>query len=114
MVRDGGNLRGNYAGAQSRPAKVGHPPEPSVAWCGSDPGCEAYTGSVQAVGWSPVSLITARADAVDRAEGCIEVPRKAGHRGLAGVEEQGMYARGFPRDLGDLSISSRESRSGDR
>ena len=42
-------LRGNPAGRQSRAAKVGHQPEPRVAWCGSDPRCEAYPGSVQAV-----------------------------------------------------------------
>ena len=41
-------LRRNLAG-QSRPAKGGDQPEPSVAWCGGNPGCEAYTGSVQAV-----------------------------------------------------------------
>jgi hypothetical protein len=41
-------LRRNPAG-QSRPAKAGNQPEPSVAWCGGNPGCEAYTGSVQAV-----------------------------------------------------------------
>ena len=35
-------------GLKSRPAKAGHQPEPSVAWSGSDPGCEAYTGGVQA------------------------------------------------------------------
>ena len=35
-------------GCKSRPAKAGHQPEPSVAWSGGDPGCEAYTGGVQA------------------------------------------------------------------
>jgi hypothetical protein len=35
--------------AKSRTGKASHPPEPSVAWCGGDPGCEAYTGGVQAV-----------------------------------------------------------------
>ena len=38
----------NPAG-QSRPAKAGDQPEPSVAWYGGNPGCEAYTGSVRAV-----------------------------------------------------------------
>lgn len=31
-----------------RQAKVVHQPEPSVAWCGGDPGAEAYTGCLQA------------------------------------------------------------------
>jgi len=33
----------------TRPAKASDQPEPSVAWSGGDPGCEAYTGSEQAV-----------------------------------------------------------------
>jgi hypothetical protein len=37
------------AGESPVPERVGHPPEPSVAWTGGDPGCEAYTGGVQAV-----------------------------------------------------------------
>ena len=41
-------LRRNPAG-QPRPAKAGDQPEPSAAWYGGYPGCEAYTGSVQAV-----------------------------------------------------------------
>ena len=41
-------LQRNPAG-QSRPANAGDQPEPSVAWFGADPGCEAYTGSVRAV-----------------------------------------------------------------
>nr|WP_242477237.1 MaoC/PaaZ C-terminal domain-containing protein [Halochromatium glycolicum] len=36
-------------GASPEPVRIGHPPEPSVAWCGSDPACEANTGGVQAV-----------------------------------------------------------------
>jgi hypothetical protein len=36
-------------GESPEPARIGHPPEPSVAWCGSDPACEADTGGVQAV-----------------------------------------------------------------
>ena len=37
-----------YVTQQVRPVKVGHQPESSVAWSGGDPGCEAYTESVQA------------------------------------------------------------------
>jgi len=101
-------------GNHSHPAEAGHQPEPSVAWFRSDPGCEAYTGSVQAVGWSPVTLIVAGADAVDRAEGRIEAPGKAGCRDPAGVEEQGMYAGGSPRNLGDLVLSVDRPGSGNR
>ena len=36
------------AGLESRPVKVGHQPEPSVAWCTGNRHCEAYTGSAQA------------------------------------------------------------------
>ncbi len=36
-------------GASPEPVRSGHPPEPSVAWCGSDPACKAYTGCVHAV-----------------------------------------------------------------
>jgi len=36
------------AGESPDPVEVGHQPEPSVAWSGGDPSCEAYTGSVQA------------------------------------------------------------------
>ena len=36
------------AGSQSRPAKAGHQPEPSVAWRSGNRRCEAYTGSAQA------------------------------------------------------------------
>ena len=36
-------------GESPEPARTGHPPEPSVAWCGGDPACEAYTEGVQAV-----------------------------------------------------------------
>ncbi len=28
------------SGASLEPARIGHPPGPSVAWCGGDPGCE--------------------------------------------------------------------------
>jgi len=42
------NLLCDPAGASPEPVKVGDPPEPSVAWLGGDPGCEAYTGSLQA------------------------------------------------------------------
>jgi len=41
-------FRRSPAGTQSRPAKVGHQPVPSVALWRSDPRCEAYTRSVQA------------------------------------------------------------------
>ena len=37
------------SGESPGPVRVGHPPEPSVAWFGGDPGCEAYTGGRQAV-----------------------------------------------------------------
>ena len=39
-----------YATQQVRvlTVKAGHQPESSVAWSGGDPGCEAYTESVQA------------------------------------------------------------------
>ncbi len=40
-------LRRNPAG-QARPAKAGNQPEPSVAWFGGNPDCEAYTGSMRA------------------------------------------------------------------
>ena len=43
-----GNLLCDPAGASSEPVKVGDQPEPSVAWPGGDPGCEAYTGSLYA------------------------------------------------------------------
>ena len=36
------------AGLESRPVKVGHEPEPSVAWCTGNRHCEAYRGSAQA------------------------------------------------------------------
>ena len=36
-------------GASPEPVRIGHPPEPSVAWCGGDLACEAYTGGLQAV-----------------------------------------------------------------
>ena len=48
MKNETETLRRNPAG-ESRPAKAGDQPEPSVAWYGGNPGCEAYTGSVQAV-----------------------------------------------------------------
>jgi hypothetical protein len=40
-------LQRNPAG-ESRPAKAGDQPEPSVAWFGGNPDCEAYTGSMRA------------------------------------------------------------------
>jgi hypothetical protein len=41
------------AGESPAPAKVGHRPEPSVAWRGGNPGCEAYTGGMQAAVMEP-------------------------------------------------------------
>ncbi len=37
------------SGASPEAVRIGHPPEPSVAWCEGDLACEAYTGGLQAV-----------------------------------------------------------------
>jgi hypothetical protein len=37
------------SGASPEAVRIGHPPEPSVAWCEGDLVCEAYTGGLQAV-----------------------------------------------------------------
>ncbi len=37
----GGNLVMQSSGLESHPAKVGHQPEASLAWCEGDLGCEA-------------------------------------------------------------------------
>jgi len=39
--REAETVHRNPAGDQSRPTKVGHQSEPSLAWCRGDPGCEA-------------------------------------------------------------------------
>jgi hypothetical protein len=36
-------------GASPEPVRIGHLPEPSVAWREGDLACEAYTGGLQAV-----------------------------------------------------------------
>ncbi len=54
-----------------------------------------------------------RADTVEFVEGSTEAPRShAKRRGLTGVREQGMYALGFPRNLGGLAASTDEKRKG--
>jgi len=49
--KDSGQSETFYSGPQVKvlTGKDGRPPEPSVARSRGDPGCEAYTGGVQAV-----------------------------------------------------------------
>ncbi len=57
---------------QTLPGKGATQPEPSVAWCEGDLGCEAYTGSTQAAELSSEIFPVVRADAVVCAEGSID------------------------------------------
>ena len=41
VANQSGNLAMEPSGFESRPAKVGHQPEASLAWCTGDRGCEA-------------------------------------------------------------------------
>jgi hypothetical protein len=52
------------------------------------------------------------ADAVAKAEGNIVVLVQARHVGPTGVVEQGMYARGTHRNLGDPAVSRLDARRG--
>ena len=89
----------NPAGENPVPAKVSHQPEPSVAYCGSNPSCEAYTGSVQAASLShemklntePTPFSERKAESLARNGKCEAVRRgpRAGHvhKGCPGTWE---------------------------
>ena len=85
------------------PGKVGSQPVPSVAWCGGDPGCEAYTGSAyrpreSASKW----VLIAGADAVLTAEGNIGASLRQTSRSRRG-QGAGHVRKGPP---GTWEISS--------
>lgn len=67
------------------PGKAGDQPVPSVAWTGGDPGCEAYTGGMQAALISLESHVFAGADAVGCAEGNIGTPLRQVCRSRRGL-----------------------------
>jgi len=55
----------------------------------------------------------ASADVVRKTDGRVDTPRAGQRREeLAGVEERGMYAWGFPRNLGDLLVCASMNREG--
>jgi hypothetical protein len=60
----------------------------------------------------PREIMLAHADGVKKTEGRVDTPKLAGREECAGVEERGMRAWGFPRNLGDLLVSASPDREG--
>jgi hypothetical protein len=61
----------------------------------------------------PRKIIGASADVVRKTEGRVDTLNvRAWRIELAGVEERGMHTGGFPRNLGDLLVSTPPDREG--
>jgi len=96
------------------PGRAGRHPEPSDAWLWGDPSCEALTGSERAVDrapkWIPIAEV--------RHHRFGERLHRRSRRAVASRYRRGRRTRherrGIPGNPGNLAISSKNERSGDR
>jgi len=99
-------FRWNPVGTQSHPAKPGQQPEVSLAWRAVTHGTKRRQRACRAAPWSLESFIVAGAHAVPLSGGRIDPLEWPEGVDPAGVRERGVRARGFPGNLGGLSLST--------